>query len=226
MKSINAITPINPRCIRESRRRLSFEVFVGIPVRTHEGKSLFKGPHGNCGIWIHDFISRRCCVGNPFVVNTLLIHLVLHWLPATGNDKTCDHEVSKHCFGSQRIREWQLSVLAAPVVHDVFGDERTQSQTFIKLAQQQQTTVGSDPRSLVIDSQRVVEGELKGLVLLLTHWVEASTILIVLSKPQHTGVDPIIRPLTRTSKRKCGLRPGGQKRFWLLMVASRNRQFF
>jgi hypothetical protein len=84
---------------------------------------------------------------------------------------------------SQQIRERQLSVLAAPVVHDVFGDERTQSQTFIQFAHQQQTTVGSDPRTLAIDSQRRIKRELKGLILFLTHWVEASTMLIVLSKP-------------------------------------------
>src|ERR1022692_929397 len=84
---------------------------------------------------------------------------------------------------SQQIRERQLSVLAAPVVHDVFGDERTQSQTFVQFAHQQQTTVGSDPRTLEIDSQRRIKRELKGLILFLTHWVEASTMLIVLSKP-------------------------------------------
>src|ERR1022692_962651 len=84
---------------------------------------------------------------------------------------------------SQQIGERQLSVLAAPVVHDVFGDERTQSQTLIQFAHQQQTTVGSDPRSLKIDPQRSVEGELKRLVLLLTHWVEASAEFVLLSKP-------------------------------------------
>jgi hypothetical protein len=35
-----------------------------------------------------------------------------------------------------------------------------------------------------IDPQRSVEGELKGLILFLTHWVEASTMSIMLSK-QH-----------------------------------------
>jgi hypothetical protein len=37
---------------------------------------------------------------------------------------------------SQQVRERQLSVLAAPGIHDVFDDERTQSQTFIQLAHQ------------------------------------------------------------------------------------------
>jgi hypothetical protein len=35
---------------------------------------------------------------------------------------------------SQQIGERQLRVLAAPVIHDVCGNERTQSQTFIQLA--------------------------------------------------------------------------------------------
>src|SRR5450759_5486560 len=41
----------------------------------------------------------------------------------------------------------------------------------------------SDPRSLEIDSPRGIERELKGLVLLLTHWVEASAEFVLLSKP-------------------------------------------
>ena len=61
--------------------------------------------------------------------------------------------------------------------------QRTQSQTFIQFAHQQQTTVGSDPRTLEIYSQRRIKRELKRLILFLTHWVEASTMLIVLSKP-------------------------------------------
>jgi hypothetical protein len=47
---------------------------------------------------------------------------------------------------------------------------------------QQQATVGSDQRSLEIDSPRRVERELKGLVLLLTYWVEASAEFVLLSK--------------------------------------------
>jgi hypothetical protein len=54
---------------------------------------------------------------------------------------------------------------------------------------------------LKIDPQRSVEGELKGLVLLLTHSVEASAEFVLLSKP-HECVDPIIRPLTGTSKKE------------------------
>jgi hypothetical protein len=35
---------------------------------------------------------------------------------------------------SQQIRQWQLGVLAAPIVSYVLGQERTQSQTIIQLA--------------------------------------------------------------------------------------------
>ena len=84
---------------------------------------------------------------------------------------------------SQQIRERQLSVLAAPVVHHVLGNECTQFQTFIQFAHQQQTIVGSDARALEIDSQRRVERELKGLILFLTHWVEASEEFVLPSQP-------------------------------------------
>jgi hypothetical protein len=41
----------------------------------------------------------------------------------------------------------------------------------------------SDARALEIDSQRRVERELKGLVLFLTHWVEASEEFVLPSQP-------------------------------------------
>jgi hypothetical protein len=59
-----------------------------------------------------------------------------------------------------------------PVVHDVLGDERAQSQTLIQLAHQKQTTGGGDARTLEIHFQTGVKRELKGLILFLTHWVE------------------------------------------------------
>lgn len=53
-----------------------------------------------------------------------------------------------------------------------FDDERMQSQTFIRLKHQKQTTVGNDARTLEINFQRPVQGELKRLILFLTHRVE------------------------------------------------------
>src|ERR1017187_2801038 len=73
---------------------------------------------------------------------------------------------------SQQIRERQLRVFAAPVVHDILRNERTQSQTFIQLTDQQQTTIGSNAGTLEINFQTRVKRELKGLILFLTHWVE------------------------------------------------------
>jgi hypothetical protein len=70
--------------------------------------------------------------------------------------------------------ERQLRILSTPTVHEVFGDERTQSQPLIQLAHQEQTTVRGDARTLEINFQRRVKRELKGLILLLTHWVEPS----------------------------------------------------
>src|ERR1039457_5099542 len=52
---------------------------------------------------------------------------------------------------SQQVHERQLHVLSPPSVQDVFDDERTQSQTFIQLAHQKQTTVGGDTRTLKIN---------------------------------------------------------------------------
>ena len=53
-------------------------------------------------------------------------------------------------------------------------NEFAQDQTFIQFAHDNQAAVGTDPRSLGIDLQRGVEGELKGLILFLTPWVSAS----------------------------------------------------
>jgi hypothetical protein len=50
-------------------------------------------------------------------------------------------------------------------------DPFAHSQTFVQLPPQHQTAVGGDARSLEIDLQRSVEGELKWLVVFLTHWV-------------------------------------------------------
>jgi hypothetical protein len=53
----------------------------------------------------------------------------------------------------------------------VLRDELAESQTFVQLAHQGQAAVGGDSRSLEIDLPASVEGELKGLVWLLTHSV-------------------------------------------------------
>ena len=75
---------------------------------------------------------------------------------------------------AQQVRQRKLRVLPVPRVGQVLGDEITEAQTFVQLAHQNQAAVGGDPRSLEIDLQRSVEGELKWPVLSLTHWVLTS----------------------------------------------------
>jgi hypothetical protein len=70
---------------------------------------------------------------------------------------------------AQQVRQWKLRVLPAPRVGQVLGDEITEAQTFVQLTNQNQATIGGDPRSLEIDLQRSVERELKRPVLFLTH---------------------------------------------------------
>ena len=52
----------------------------------------------------------------------------------------------------------------------LFLDEPLHAQPFIQLAKQNQATVENPSRSLEIDLQAGIEGELKGPILCLTHW--------------------------------------------------------
>jgi hypothetical protein len=51
----------------------------------------------------------------------------------------------------------------------VFPDELLQTQSLIQLANQNQAAIGSHAGTFEIDLERGVEGELKGLILRLTH---------------------------------------------------------
>src|ERR1039457_783279 len=88
----------------------------------------------------------------------------------------------------------------------MFCDEFAQPQAFIQLSHEQQATIRRYSRSLEIHLQRGVERELKGLVLLFTHWVQASGVSLRRQSLMNTGVGAIIQPLTQSSKRKYGLR--------------------
>ncbi|MGD1026853.1 MAG: hypothetical protein ABR989_03795 [Candidatus Binatus soli] len=55
----------------------------------------------------------------------------------------------------QQIGQRQLGVLAPARIGQVPLHERAQAQTFVKLARQNQTTIGSHSRTLEIDPQRV-----------------------------------------------------------------------
>ena len=52
---------------------------------------------------------------------------------------------------AQHVSQQQLGVLR-PRIGQVPGDEIAESQTFVELAHQNQTTIGGDPRSLEIHS--------------------------------------------------------------------------
>ncbi len=53
-------------------------------------------------------------------------------------------------------------------------DQFSEPASFVKFAYQDQAAVGSDAGTLEIDFERSVEGELKRLILFLTHWVLTS----------------------------------------------------
>ncbi len=101
----------------------------------------------------------------------------------------------------QQVRQRQLRVLSPPTVHDVFGDERTQSQTLVQLAHQKQTTVGSDARTLEINLQRRVKRALKGLIRFSPTGSRPPQSSLYSQSRMNTGVGAII--LTQSSKRKC-----------------------
>ena len=53
-------------------------------------------------------------------------------------------------------------------------DQFSNPQPLVELAYQDQTAIGSDARTLEIDLEGSVEGELKRLFWAFTHWVSAS----------------------------------------------------
>jgi hypothetical protein len=55
-----------------------------------------------------------------------------------------------------------LGCRSCPTGLSIHGDQRTQSQTLLQLAHQQQTTVGGDAGALEINFQTGVKRELKG----------------------------------------------------------------
>ena len=53
-------------------------------------------------------------------------------------------------------------------------DQFSEPESLVEFAHQDQAAVGGDAGTLEIDLERGVEGELKGLILYLTHWVLTS----------------------------------------------------
>jgi hypothetical protein len=62
-------------------------------------------------------------------------------------------------------------------------DEFPEPEPFVQLAHQNQAIIGGDPRSLEVNLQSGVEGELKRLILFLTHWVSVSRAVGVRGDP-------------------------------------------
>ena len=88
----------------------------------------------------------------------------------------------------------------------MLGDEFAEAQTLVQLTHQNQAPVGGDPRTLEIDLQGGVEGELKGLVLLLTRWVCTSKRLHPFQTRMNIDANEHRKVHSWNLNRKCGLR--------------------
>ena len=73
-------------------------------------------------------------------------------------------------------------------VAQVPGDDRLKPEAFVQLADQNQTGIGGDARSLERDLQKPVEGELKGLGFFLTHRVSPFLVGFLVPNPRNQGV--------------------------------------
>src|SRR4051794_9864197 len=71
----------------------------------------------------------------------------------------------------QEIRQSELRVQSVAGVAQVPGDDRLKPEAFVQFADQNQTGIGGDARSLKRNLQKPVEGELKRLGFLVTHRV-------------------------------------------------------
>ncbi len=74
----------------------------------------------------------------------------------------------------QQIGEGKLRILATAPVRQMLLDQPSEPESLVEFAHQDQAAVRSDAGTLEIDLERYVEGELKRLILYLTHWVLAS----------------------------------------------------
>ena len=74
----------------------------------------------------------------------------------------------------QQVGEGKLRILPTAGVRQMLVDQFSESESLVEFAHQDQAAVGSDAGALEIDFERSVEGELKRLILYLTHWVLTS----------------------------------------------------
>ena len=70
----------------------------------------------------------------------------------------------------QQVGKGELRILPAAGVRQMLFDQFSEPESLIKLVHQDQAAVRGDAGTLEIDLERGVEGELKGLILYLTHY--------------------------------------------------------
>lgn len=83
----------------------------------------------------------------------------------------------------QEVGQPELCIQSVAGVAQVRRDDRRQPETLIQLTDQDQAGIAGRARSLKRDLQKAVEGELKGLGLLFTHWVSPFLATFLLSEP-------------------------------------------
>jgi len=74
---------------------------------------------------------------------------------------------------SDQVSEREVGVLAARI-GDVLRDQVAEALPLVKLPDEEQATVGGDPRALEFDAEPGVEREQKGRVLCVTHRMQTS----------------------------------------------------
>jgi hypothetical protein len=74
----------------------------------------------------------------------------------------------------QQVGEGKLRIFLTARVGQMLFDQFSEPESLVELPHQDKAAVGSDAGTLEIDLERGVEGELKGLILYLTHWVLTS----------------------------------------------------
>jgi hypothetical protein len=74
----------------------------------------------------------------------------------------------------QQVGERKLRIFPTARVGQMLFDQFSEPESLVEFPNQDEAAVGSDAGTLEIDLERRVEGELKGLILYLTHWVLTS----------------------------------------------------
>jgi hypothetical protein len=87
-----------------------------------------------------------------------------------GGQLPCSAAVLTEPINSRKVADSQTAYFPHGASRSRRGglfDQFSEAESLVELAHQNEATVGGDPRSLEIDLQGAIEGELKGLVLFL-----------------------------------------------------------